>query len=76
MADPESEVLTVGDGAVAVVDALGFREASKNHEGIARLVHAVRKTRGVTSDLAALNNLGDEAHIYYMAASDTIISSA
>jgi hypothetical protein len=71
--DNENEPFKMGEGAVAIADALGFREAARTPEGAQGLVEAVRETRKVTSTETDLNNLLGEAHIHYAAVSDTII---
>jgi hypothetical protein len=59
-------------GAIAVVDALGFKEARKTH-GVQRLVDAVRKVRSDSSNGADLDNIMGVAETTVAAFSDTVI---
>ncbi len=69
-------VLEMGEGAVVVADALGFRDAARSPEGVAGLVATISQTRDATSRDATLTNLGGEAHVSYAAVSDTIVMAA
>jgi hypothetical protein len=72
----ETVALELMDGAVAVTDALGFRQAARTPEGAAGVVETVAATRRATSHETVLNNLAGDVHIHYAAVSDTIFLAA
>ena len=75
MVDPVGEhtsPLQLRPGAIAVVDALGFKEARKTH-GVDRLVEAVRKVRSDSANGANLDNIMGVAETTVAAFSDTVI---
>lgn len=64
----------VSTGAVAVIDALGFRAARKNH-GVEKLVHSVKRIREMTQQEVAVNQAFRLESGTVAAFSDTIIIS-
>lgn len=71
---PEQEELELFEGAVALTDALGFRNAARNDpSGVVRTIAA---TRAASSHATQMNNIQGEVHIEYAAVSDTIILAA
>jgi hypothetical protein len=70
MAEPER--VELGQGAVAVVDALGFKEARRMH-GVQKLVSSVKNARRRMAADAELGNLLGAEEVLTAAFSDTVI---
>src|SRR6185369_15770600 len=70
----EQEEVELFDGAVALTDSLGFRDAARSDpSGVVRTIAA---TRAASSQATQMNNIQGEVHIEYAAVSDTIIHAA